>query len=362
MKLLSERLREKGHQVYAFTTRKILANSDYTISLNHSSWIPKKMLTIGNPLVDRFLGSVLAKKLEELNPDLIHVQDTYILPASVLANRRIGIPIVATIRNNVLDWVCDLIFSIPFPTLLKIRNKVILKCLEEVDAVIAVSRYIKGELVSRGVDAEKTSSIYNLYPMDSIQSLSLEKEHCSKVRLFAPGWLTKYKGFFVLLQAMKKVTEREDNVELVIAGDGPERKNLERLSKKLSLEKFVYFIGKVPHEEIAKFYLGSDIVVFPSIHPEAFGRVALEAITFGRPVIASEVGGIPEIVRDGETGVLVPPNDCRQLAEAITFLVKNRRLRESMGEKGKTVARKKFDTEKVVRQHLKVYKEIVGMS
>jgi len=354
-KLLMAKLIDKGHDIYALTTRKVQGKSERIIPVPYSNQIPKKMLTLGNSLIDRFLARNLKKKIEELNPDLLHVQDTYILPASVLADRKLGIPMVATVRNNVLDWVYDLIFSFPFSTFLKKRNKVILRCLEEVDAIISVSQYIKRELVSRGINAKKIVPIYNLYPMFNVDRYNPAEERYSKIRLFAPGFLSRYKGFFALIHAMKNITEKEEKVKLVIAGDGPERKNLERLTERLRLKKFVDFIGKVPHERIAELYLNSNIVVFPSIHPEAFGRVALEAMTFGKPVIASRVGGIPEIVKDGETGLLVPPDDGEELAKAIMTLVENEELRESMGKMGEEVTHQEFNPEKIVEQHLKVY-------
>jgi len=361
-KLLMAKLIDNGHDVYALTTRKVSGKNKRIISLPYANHIPKKVLTLGNTLIDQFLAKKLEEKVGELNPDLMHIQDTYILPASVLAKRKIKIPLTVTVRNNVLDWVYDLIFPFPFSTLLKRRNKVFLRCLKEVDAIIAVSHYIKRELISRGVDANRIFPIYNLYPIFNNQWQNPLQGRSSKIRLLAPGLLSRYKGFFVLINAMKIVRERERNIELIIAGNGPERRNLENLTDELGLKEVIKFVGKVPFEEMARLYLSCDIVVFPSIHPEAFGRVALEAMTFGKPVIATNVGGIPEIVNDGETGLLVPSNDPEQLAEKVATLVENRRIRESLGEKGKVLVRSKFDSRKIIEQHLKVYNEIMKMN
>jgi len=82
--LLMAKLIDEGHDIYALTTRKVHEESRRVISVHHSNHIPKKILTLGNTLIDRFLARKLEKEVEELNPDLIHVQDTYILPASIL--------------------------------------------------------------------------------------------------------------------------------------------------------------------------------------------------------------------------------------------------------------------------------------
>ena len=110
------------------------------------------------------------------------------------------------------------------------RNKTIIKALHEVDCVISVSQYIKTELMQRGIEAEKIFPIYNLPPTFKEHPNPPEKTADSTVHLFAPGFLASFKGFQVLIKAMKKVIETTKNVDLTIAGDGPEKKNLEKLT------------------------------------------------------------------------------------------------------------------------------------
>ncbi len=350
-----DRLIAHGEEVQALTTRKT-NNDSNLISISSPIEIPKKLLTLGNGTIDYFLSKKIKQQITTVNPDVIHIQDTYILPATVKANKLLKVPTVATIRNNVLDQAWEMMFPKPVSTLLKRRNKVIVSALREVKCVIAVSQYIKMELVQRGIDDSKIFPIYNLPPSFSISECASNNKD-STIRLFAPGLLASFKGFSVLVKAMKRVTEIHPNVHLMIAGDGPQRGSLERMVAKLELASNVDFAGKVPFASLSQFYGNCDIVIFPSIFPEPFGRVALEAMFFGKPVIASKVGGIPEVVTDGVTGLLVPPNDDKALAKCINALVDDRSQRLTMGNNAIAKIEKMFSTEEIIKQHLEVYKK-----
>jgi glycosyltransferase involved in cell wall biosynthesis len=353
--LLLARLTERGCDVLALTTRNIQKN-ERLVPLGLPIEIPKRLLTLGNSQLDYLLARKIKEKIRAINPDIIHVQDTYILPAIVLANKNLKVPIVATVRNSVLDCVWDLMFSFPISTILKRRNKTIVKSLNKLDSIIAVSEYIKTELVQRGIDRGKVFPIYNLPPIfKNTEEKPANDKTDSAVHLFAPGILASFKGFSVLIDAMKKVTECAKNVDLTIAGDGPEKKKLEKMTEKSGLRPFVKFVGKVPNENLSQLYMSSDIVVFPSIYPEPFGRVALEAMFYGKPVVASRVGGIPEVIANGETGLLVPQGNPEELAEAVLTLVRDSEMRVSLGRNGKSVVRTKFSPERIVDQHLQVY-------
>jgi glycosyltransferase involved in cell wall biosynthesis len=357
--LLLDKLIAQGYEVQALTTRKVQVDKRL-IPISFPIQIPKKLLTLGNSEIDYFLARKIKKQIELLRPDVIHVQDTYILPATVAANKNLKVPIVATIRNNVLDSAWDLMFPKPISTMLKRRNKTIVKALNDVDGVISVSEYIKTELVQRGINGEKIVAIYNLPPtFKNVETQTSEKTD-STVHLFAPGFLASFKGFSVLIKAMKRVVDTNPNVNLTIAGDGPEKKALEKMTSQLQLDSYIRFTGKMPFANLSKLYSSCDIVIFPSIYPEPFGRVALEAMYFGKPVIASRVGGIPEVVENEETGLLVTPDNPEELAASIITLLRDKHLRELFGKKGKAVVQTKFDAEKIINQHLQIYQKVLG--
>ena len=172
------------------------------------------------------------------------------------------------------------------------------------------------------------------------------------------GRLSKEKGIEYLLKAMIDITKKIPTVHLNITGGGPEKENLEELIKKYKLEKNVSFIGQIPNKEIERYYKISNILIVPSICEEVFPLVGIEAMSVGRPVIASRVGGIPEWLNDGETGFLVDPGNSAQITEKVIKLFSNRRLMEKMGENGRKKA-EQFDIKKHIKEIEIVYQEVI---
>ena len=165
LKLLAEALRKRCHEVYIVTTRKTANSVQNIISLPHMQYVPEKLMKLGNPFLDRLLGHSLKKLLCNDPPDLIHVQDDFILPATIYASRDYGIPIVATMRNNAFlppPIAEELPFGVSW--LLRKRTHTIVEHYKKVDAIISVSDYIRGELAEAGVPIEKITTIYNLPP------------------------------------------------------------------------------------------------------------------------------------------------------------------------------------------------------
>jgi len=227
---------------------------------------------------------------------------------------------------------------------------------KKVDAVISVSNYIRKELIKAGIPSEKITTIYNLPPPWKPLEISRDS---SNIVLFAPGRICRYKGFGVLVKAISLVVERHKDIRVIIAGKGPYYGELRKLIKRLNLTDYVKLVGVVPYKRIRNLYYYSDIVIFSSLHQEPLGRVPIEAMVAGKPVIASRVGGVPEVVEDGVTGILVPPNDPKALAEAIILLVENENLRREMGKRGKEMVFKKLNPNTIVEKHLQLYRSVL---
>ncbi len=364
-KLLFEMLRNVGHDVDVITTRSLWFNYNNIIKLDHLSSVPKKMLMPGTLLTDYMMSISIARALKERNPELIHVQDEFLLPAVILANKHLRLPCICSCHNNIFSYskevnsIRDHLLSMFF----RIRKRNYIKCLRKVDAIISVSNYIRKELICAGLESNKIHTIYNVhisssYRNDSVKLLSQSPQ----IVLFALGRLVWYKGFDVLLSAMKIVTEQEPYVKLIIAGSGPEMEYLKGLVKNYQLESCVVLVGRVSEDELTKFYRTSDVVLLPSIYPDPAPLVTMEAMSFGKPIIASNIGGIPEAVIDGVNGLLVTPNDFKETAETILKLIRNRELRISMGESGRAILRKKFKNKELVAETVKLYKKVLHQS
>jgi L-malate glycosyltransferase len=146
-------------------------------------------------------------------------------------------------------------------------------------------------------------------------------------------------------------------VRLVMCGDGPEREKAEALAQALGVADDVIFAGSVPN--IADYLSVADVFLMPS-QTESFGLAALEAMACEVPVIASRVGGLPEVVREGETGYLVPLGDVQAMADCATRLFNDANLRRQMGARGRSIAVDEFTTQRIIPQYVEMYERVLN--
>ena len=165
-------------------------------------------------------------------------------------------------------------------------------------------------------------------------------------------------GLDILLQAFARLNKlRPGQGKIRIAGDGPERPALEALGEELGISDNIEWVGALPNEEVAAFYQGLDVVVVPS-RQERFGVTAVEGMACGKPVIASQVGGLPEIIRDHETGLLIRPEQVEELAEAMVTLLDHPDLRRKMGRAGREDVLRDYDWQQNVSVMEDIYRQL----
>ena len=167
------------------------------------------------------------------------------------------------------------------------------------------------------------------------------------------GTLRPVKGLKYLIQAMNIISKQDTGIKLMLVGDGEERLALQELVKELDLEDRVTFVGKVLNEEIPGYMIASDVFVLPSLS-ESFGIVNLEAMACGLPIVASKVGGLPEIVKNGVNGFLVEPKNPEQISDKVLLLLGDDVLRERISKNNKDKV-KDYSWESVVERLEKVY-------
>lgn len=162
------------------------------------------------------------------------------------------------------------------------------------------------------------------------------------------------KGLDILIRAIPKVVEKFANTKFVFVGDGPDKEEFIELVHKLRLENHVTFLGR--RKNVARLLAVSNIFVLPS-RREAFGLVNVEAMLCGLPIIASKVGGIPEIVEDGKSGLLVEAENIEALENAIIKLIQNPDLRSELAKNGYMRAHEHFDMKEMIERHQDLYLE-----
>ena len=181
-------------------------------------------------------------------------------------------------------------------------------------------------------------------------AISLRK----KVLLFV-GRLDKYKGIKYLINSLS-ILKRKDAI-LLIVGQGDERKNLENQVRKLNLKDNVKFLGKLDDKELVKVYNIADIFILPSINrQEVFGKVLIEAMACGTPVIATDLWGVREVVRNA--GIIVKRKNSQQLASAINNLLANSKLRKKLVSGGIKKVSKVYNWDKIIKSTLNVYRKL----
>jgi len=223
--------------------------------------------------------------------------------------------------------------------------------------VIANSDYVRGQLIRHGLPPEQTVTLHCAIPIPETSTEPLTLETHQNSRLLFAGRIVPGKGLEWLLKALTQVERR---VHLDVAGEGWDQPRMERLAKKLGVSDRVTWHGWCEREKMDALYRQCYAMVFPSLWHEPAGLVTLEAYARHRPVIASSLGGIPEYVLDGKTGILIPANDIKNLAAAINELAENYQKARSFGQEGYTFLLERFTMENHVKDLQIIYEKTMA--
>ncbi len=234
------------------------------------------------------------------------------------------------------------------------ENPLIAKIASQADRICCVSHWVlKTTQNLIPSHKEKCKLIYNGLSRPNILPSPLP---FSPPALLLAGRFTEEKGFDTAIEAFSLI--KNPRPKLWIAGDGKLRKALEMQVKTLHLENRVHFTGSLQKTKVLELMNQTTVVIIPSYF-ESFGLIALEAMQMGRPVIASSVGGLPEIIRGGETGLLVKPSDPKILSQAIQSLLDSPETAIQMGRMGAQRVEKMFTIEQNTDAYEYQYRELV---
>ncbi len=236
------------------------------------------------------------------------------------------------------------------------------------DQMIAVSDDIKKQFVNvTGLKAEQIVCIHNGIEFHDVEINYKEKRKEIGVKdieilIGAVGRLESVKNYDVFIQAAELVLKEYPLVKFILIGDGTLKEKLQSLTTKLGIEKSVLLLGE--RNDVDELLKVMDIFVLPS-RSEGLSIALLEAVANKLPIVATNVGGNPEVVIDGKTGILIPSGDVSSLVRAITELLKDEDRRKNMGENGFVVVKEEFTVEKMIANHeelyLSLYKKKCGL-
>jgi glycosyltransferase involved in cell wall biosynthesis len=301
--------------------------------------------------VDLHAGWKLSRIIKELKPQVVHAHDPHAVALASLALS------ISTARE------CPgLVASRRVAFHLK-GNAFSRWKYHQVDCFIAASEAIHQILIDDGVDPARIVTVYEGIDIDRVQAEPIANIHAEFwLPTHAPvvgavGALTQEKGHKFLIDAAALVVREVPDARFVVLGEGELRPALERHIKELHLEKHVLLPGFRP--DILAFVRAFDVFVMCSLQ-EGLGTSLLDAMAASKATVASITGGIPEVVADGETGLLVPPRDHHALARAISQLLKDPARREAMGRAGLQRVKTTFSAERMIEKTLEVYRAHAG--
>ena len=281
----------------------------------------------------------LSKFFKRTGPDIIHCNMAFTLDlAAVIAARIAAIPCICYVRA--------------FEKLLFIHKV----CSPFVSLFICISEAIKQDYLRQGIKEEKLRLVYNGVNLQGFQVDWATSPKEGALTVTQIGRYVDWKGQDVFLKAVPLVLEKARDVQFHLVGDGPEKERLKRLSSTLQIEPYVKFSDMVPNVRPVLFR--SDIVVLPSVRPEPFGRVVIEAMAAGKSVIATNMGGPKEIITPPLDGLLVEPGNPELLAEKILSLIEDEETRRKMGKAARKTVERRFNVQKTIGEIQDLYEKV----
>lgn len=361
---LATELRRRGHDVTVVANRYPRSLKKHEVvdgipvvrrlypnllpSPGRRSWVAVAKQILSLPLGALEIA-YLTRLVKRLRPDVVNVHYlSYPAAYALIAARLAGVPVVLCFHGSDVPavpypasygWAADLACTL--------AEKVI--CCSE-----NLRRYLTRDLSSLGIS--KTSVSH--YGIDAVSGEPQQTVGVAGAFILLPARLVDKKAVDVAIRAMGQLRDWSVSTQLVVLGDGPLRSVLERLADDLGVAERVHFLGSIDHASARRITADALFVIVPS-RWEAFGMVCLEAMIAGKAVVGTRNGGISEIVVDGETGLLVPPDDPVELAKAIRALLDDRERADKMGSSGRERALKHFTWDQMLDRYEDVFCQAV---
>ena len=310
---------------------------------------------------DRAGYHTLKSYLKEMDFDIVH---TNILRADVfgrMAAHAVGIPVIVSTEHGLHAW------EHRGSLIRKIVKWLYIRTASYNSAIVAVSDAVKENLIKEGIPQEKIIRIYNgvdanaFAPLDPAEKDKMRRyitddQVCCTIGLV--GNLIELKGLRYFIEALPPVFEKYPQTLVVVVGEGPLREEMEKEVAKEPFSGRVKFLGKLS-QITGRVMAALDVLVQPSL-TESFGLTVAEALSSEVPVVASNVGGLTELIEDGVCGYLVPPRNASALADKIIDLLDHPEKRLSMGRAGRERILNNFSLSTTVEKYLELYTKLLA--
>ena len=358
-----KRLAKLGYQVSVLTSKTCKQNERHAEGIKVFSYsILNIAERVGIPYP--FLSFKAYKNFAEVikKCDIVHAHGHAYLSSYIACKvaEKYKKPFILTQHNTFIDyqsWL-NIVEHVNDWTV----GRVVLKCS---DRVIVVSRKTMEYVLKLGADMSKTSVMHNgvdtdfFHPMNREESrdkLGLPK---NRTLILTIRRLVYKNGLDTFIESASLLTRDYPDLLFIVIGKGPNRKLIEKRVREFGIGDNIRLAGFVPEKLLPLYYNAADYFVIPSSSGEGLPLVLLEAMACGLPVIATSVGGTPEIIKDMKNGVLVPPRNPKALAETISKFLSNKELGLAIGKEARNTVEDKFTWEENVRRLQNVYDEFL---
>ncbi len=369
----------RGWQTIQLTTPRHPATSTESEIVDGLKFYRTPKVGVSTPVLrELFEMRATRRRLVEIvlreRPDVIHAHSPVlnVLPALSVA-RRFGLPVVYEVRALWEDAAVDHGTTSEGAPRYRLSRKLDTWAMRRVDCVAPICELLRQEIVARGIPSDRVMVVPNAVDRSLLTTGPAEPadEHLRRelgitgqIVLGFVGSFYAYEGLDLLLKAAVILRERKVNFSILLVGGGPEEERLKKQVEELHLQDCVHFAGRVHHSEVARYYRLIDVLAFPRKRMRLTDLVTplkpLEAMAQLKPVLASDVGGHRELVRDGETGYLFPADDEEKLASRLEHIIRNPDERSRIAGQGRKFVEAERTWDKVADFTATIYENITA--
>jgi colanic acid/amylovoran biosynthesis glycosyltransferase len=234
----------------------------------------------------------------------------------------------------------------------------------EGDLFLPVCEFLKERLIQEGCEEKKIVVHYSGIECSKFEYVQRQRMPGEPIKVLTIARLVEKKGVAFAIDALARLLSQGENIEYTVVGDGMLREKLQQLIESMGIERQVKLLGWKTHEEVKMLLENSHVMVAPSLTSESGDQEGIpnaikEAMASGLPVISTFHSGIPELVTDGVSGLLVPERDAASLADALAYLISHPEVCEEMGRAGRIQVEQKFDTNSLNKKLEELYLELM---
>lgn len=370
-------LKKEGHDVFWFSLSENIELDKENIKVIKYDHQNRFQWFISENLIDRKIYLELRRYILSIKPDIIHFHNIYKASKTILLASR-GFKKVQTVHD--FGVICPLrTLTIEEKKFKVCKGKKGLRCYLNgclkfrtnlLDYTLFSDLFFKKRLIdificpskilTKIVKGKRLGKVYYLPHFCDFSFKTTNSKKSNNI-LFV-GRISKEKGLYYLLNSFKIILKKESRLKLIIVGDGPEKSILKKVSDRYGISKSIIFEGFVNNNRLTKYFEDCFVVVIPSIWMENSPLVAYEAMYHRKPIIASNIGGLPDLVKDNYNGFLIDRFDVRGMAKKIIYLKKNEKIAKRMGINGRNILKEQFSKEKQIKSLIKIYESVLNIN